>query len=276
MTKLLKLFCTSHKNVNYLNEFKDNINLVGCGPANFDNNWINSNTRINIQQKFNNYADLVGQYWVWKNYIKDHLNENIWVGISQYRRHWLNSTFEEKNKYDLKSLNKIILIESKKEWSKFDSVLTTPFIFKEKFFEKIKSFNFFKDKVTIKNQMFQSLGKILEYTYDEMLKKLPDSLGTEFDYYISNSNILSAHGMYISSPKILDTYMELIFNWFEECENIIEPESNIKLSNIPRFFQYFNERFSDFWFRKYTNFTTNPIGMYKINSNQITLIGKTI
>ena len=88
------------------------------------------------------------------------------------------------------------------------------------------------------------------------------------------SNILSAHGMYISTPKILDKYMALSFNWYKNCENILDTNENIYLVKKPRFFQYLNERFSDFWFKNYTNFTTNPICMYQEKANKLSLIGK--
>ena len=80
--------------------------------------------------------------------------------------------------------------------------------------------------------------------------------------------------MYISTPKILDKYMTLSFDWYKKCENIIDPNENVKLVKKPRFFQYLNERFSDFWFRNYTNFTINPICMYQEENDKLALIGK--
>ena len=168
MTKELKLFCTSHKNVNYLDTFKS-LSLVGCGEAKFNNNWLLANTNKNINHKFFGYADLVAQYWIWQNHIKKMMDQDIWVGISQYRRHWLNSNFKENETYNKESFNSIILLEKKSEWSSFESVLPSPFIFRTKFIDRITKLNFSNKKTTIKKQMFNSLGKNFEIIYADLL-----------------------------------------------------------------------------------------------------------
>lgn len=273
MIEPFKLFCTSHKDVAYLDKF-EHLTLTGCGNSEFRNNWLTTNSGININDKFKSYADLTAQFWIWQNYIKKNSDKNLWVGISQYRRHWLNSNFDNKKNYNLNDLDSIILKNAKNEWKNYDSILTAPFTFKKNFFESIKTLNLLKRNTTIKEQMINSLGQDFEILYEELLTKLPSTLGKEFNDYIISNNKLSAHGMYIGKPKILNEFMTIAFDWYKKCENITNPKTKKKISDIPRFFQYLNERFSDFWFKKKTNFTTCPIGMYDTQKNKISLIGK--
>ena len=273
MTNKILFYCTSHKKIDYLDNF-NNLNLIACGTKKFDDKWKFIDLQDNINQNFLSYGDLTAHYVIWKKFLKGKIDQEIWVGLCQYRRHWVNDNFNFKKDYSLKDLKDFILTESKPGWKDYESVLCSPFIFKPKLREKILKFNFLKNKVTIKEQMFESFGKNSEKIYSKILTNLPSEIANQFDEHISKSNILSAHGMYISTPKILDKYMTLSFDWYKKCENIIDPNENIKLVKKPRFFQYLNERFSDFWFRNYTNFTINPICMYQEENDKLALIGK--
>lgn len=53
--------------------------------------------------------------------------------------------------------------------------------------------------------------------------------------------------MYISKKKIINSYLEVSFSWFEKCENIISRNNNLPLLKNQRIFQYINERFLDYW-----------------------------
>tara|TARA_B100001059_G_C17722941_1_gene521790 strand:- start:274 stop:1119 length:846 start_codon:yes stop_codon:yes gene_type:complete len=273
MISKILFYCTSHKKINYLDNFA-NLNLIACGEKKFDDKWEFINMEDNINKKFLSYGDLTAHYTIWKTFIKKKVDQKIWVGLCQYRRHWVNDNFDPKKKYSLKDLKEVILIDSKSSWKNYDAILTSPFVFKPKLLEKIKRLNFLINKVTIKQQMLESLGKDSEKIYEKILTKLPADIADKFDQHISKSNILSAHGMYISTPKILDEYMALSFDWYKNCENILDTNENIYLVKKPRFFQYLNERFSDFWFKNYTSFTTNSICMYQEKENKLSLIGK--
>lgn len=272
MTKKIIFFCTSHKRVDYLNNFS-HLKLISCSGKDIGGNWISLHNKDNINHKFLSYADLTAHYLIWKNEIKNLLNEKMLISFSQYRRHWVNNNFIKKD-YSFEDLENLILKESEKKWDNYESILTTPFVFKTKFIEKLKNLNFFESEVNIKKQMFQSLGNGAKSIYEKILSELPNDLAIKFDTHISHTNILSAHGMYISTPKILDKFFSISFDWYEKCESIIDPESNLTLVNKPRFFQYLNERFSDFWFKNFTNFSTNPICMVHFEKNKLSLIGK--
>lgn len=274
MIKNIDFYCTSHKDINYLDNFKI-LTLIGCGEKKFSAKWKFFNETDNINHKFISYADLTAQYSIWKNIIKDDLKFDKWISFSQYRRHWLNENFNPNKQYKLNELSNIILQTPKENWKNYDAILATPFIFKKKFLEKLKSFSF-DEKKSIKDQFLESIGDNSKNILFKILEKLPSKISYDFFEYMSQNNTLSAHGMYISKPRIFNEYFALMFDWFEKCEDIVGVSGDIELVKKPRFFQYLNERFSDFWFKKNTKYTTNPICMYNEPLNKITLVGKII
>ena len=274
MIENIDFYCTSHKNVDYLDDFKI-LTLIGCGEKEFSPKWKFFNNKSNINHKFVAYADLTAQYSIWKNIIKNDLKADKWISFSQYRRHWLNEKFNPNKQYKLNDLRNIVLQSPRENWKNFDAILTTPFVFKKRFFERIKNFNF-NEKKSIKDQFLESIGDNSKNILFKILEKLPPKISYDFLEYMSQNNTLSAHGMYISKPNIFNEYFTLIFDWFEKCEDILGVSGEMKLGKQPRFFQYLNERFSDFWFKKNTKYTTNPICMYNEPLNKITLVGKII
>ena len=43
--------------------------MVGLGDNAFPDSWIKTNNQKNISNKFYSYADLIAQYYVWKNLL---------------------------------------------------------------------------------------------------------------------------------------------------------------------------------------------------------------
>jgi hypothetical protein len=103
---------------------------------------------------------------------------------------------------------------------------------------------------------------------------LPDSDRIGFKDFLINRNYLSAHGMYISKKKIINSYSEVLFSWFEKCENIISRNNNLPLLKNQRIFQYINERFLDYWMSRNVKTLRWPIAMYNREKSVITQIGK--
>jgi hypothetical protein len=100
MIENIDFYCTSHKNVDYLDDFKI-LTLIGCGEKEFSPKWKFFNNKSNINHKFVAYADLTAQYSIWKNIIKNDLKADKWISFSQYRRHWLNEKFNPNKPYKL-------------------------------------------------------------------------------------------------------------------------------------------------------------------------------
>ena len=135
MISEILFYCTSHKKINYLNGFT-NLNLIACSEKKFDDKWEFIDIEDNINKNFLSYGDLTAHYKIWKTFIKKKIDQKIWVGLCQYRRHWVNDNFNPKKRYSLEDLKEVILINSKHEWKNYDSILTSPFVFKPKLLEK--------------------------------------------------------------------------------------------------------------------------------------------
>jgi hypothetical protein len=279
MEKII-LFCTSHKNVNYLDKFFPTIQMVGLGNTSFPKSWIDINKKINISNKFFSYADLIANYYVWKNLLIKY-DDTQWIGFSQYRRFWLKHKISKE--YPLDSIDSLILTEPDLSWKDYDTIIPTPFIFNKKIKELFKNFfllRFLKDFDLIKyytkvqKQFEDSLGSSGREIITDIIKILPDSDRIGFKDFLINRNYLSAHGMYISKKKIINTYSEVLFSWFEKCENIISRNNNLPLLKNQRIFQYINERFLDYWMSRNVRTLRWPIAMYNREKLIITQIGQ--
>ena len=278
----LIIFCTSHKTITYLDKFYPSIQMVGCGNnLNFPNNWHLSSTKKNISEKFFSYADLVGHYYIWKNFL-DNYNQDSWIGFSQYRRLWIKNIITKD--IELNHLEKIILTEIDRTWHEYDAIISPSFYFKKKIKEIFKNillfpikrdFSLFKYKTTVLDQFAKSLGS---FGYDlifDIIQYLPPTERDDFLEFLKQRTHLSAHGMYISKVKIINRYSSVIFEWFSKCENIVNKNNNLPLIKNSRIFQYINERFLDYWLTKYYKVLRWPMVMYNLDKNKITSIGKT-
>ena len=132
------MFCTSHKTITYLDKFYPSIQMVGCGnDLNFPNKWHQSNTKKNISEKFFSYADLVGHYYIWKNFL-DKYNQDSWVGFSQYRRLWIKNKIT--NDVELNLLDRIILTNIDESWNEYDAIIPPAFFFRKKKKRNVKKY----------------------------------------------------------------------------------------------------------------------------------------
>ena len=277
----IKIFCTTHKNIDYLEKFFPEITMIGLNMRFSDKNlWHNSSDKINISEKFFSYADLIGHYYVWKNLLPE-LNSNQWIGFSQYRRFWLKHKISKE--YPLESIDNLILTEPNLLWEDYDTIIPTQFIFKNKiknliknFFllKFLKNFDLIKYYTKVQKQFEDSLGSSGRQIIADTIKMLPDSDRIGFNDFLNNRTYLSAHGMYISKKKIINSYSEVLFSWFEKCENIISKNNNLPLLKSQRIFQYINERFLDYWMSRNVRTLRWPIAMYNNEKLLITPIGK--
>jgi len=254
--------------------------MVWLGDASFPKSWIGTNKEINISNKFFSYADLVAHYYIWKNLLPKY-NDSQWIGFSQYRRFWLKHKILKE--YPLDSLDSLILTEPDLTWKDYDAIIPAPFVFKKKIKELfinffllkfLNDFDLIKYYTKVQKQFEDSLGSSGRQIITDTIKMLPDSDRIEFNEFLNNRTYLSAHGMYISKKQIINSYSEVLFSWFERCENIISKNNNFSLLKKPRIFQYINERFLDYWMSKNVRTLRWPIAMYNKEKSIITPIGK--
>lgn len=268
----IQIYSSTHIYVDYLDIFSPVIIPIGCGTNKFPPQWKTSNTGININHKHLSYSDLVSQFWVWQNIIKKKLDDSNWIGFCQYRRFWFKDFGYFMNHISHFSMNlinsyllgnfcrKIVQFFHLKEppifWDQYESILS-----KEVNLNDYSHYNYFKTEkfFSIKNHFLTCHSHKDPDLLNRIIEKLNPSVKYDFFEYISNNSLLSPHGMFISKPRLIDNYFEVAFNWYQSCENIIRKDENISLLQSPRFFQWLNERFCDFWFKKYTNYTTQLV-----------------
>ena len=284
----LKIFCGSHKHVSYLNNLNSAIQPIGNGKSLFQSNWLVSSKDDNISHKHLSYGELVGHYWIWKNYLKSNLEGDFWIGFSQYRRHWVgkepfknrlmynylidrfikifvnriaSSKYSFYNKrlvkfyrnYDYNSLNIPLELEELKKIILNDNDISK--IIKSN--DVILTKAFYLGENIIKH--FCGLYSLDEECWEKIVSYLPQNMQRKFIYSLSNKKEFSAHNMYIAKPKVLDEYFTFLFGYLEKIENIFNKRTNKKLIEMPRFFGGLSERIADFWFKEYKKYTHLPV-----------------
>ena len=282
----LKIFSFAHKPVDFLTKLSQTIIPVGIGKSNFSKNWIDTNQGDNINHKHMAYAEMTGHYWVWKNFILKNLDEDIWVGFSQYRRHWLKYEPFKSRFYHSSFVHDFFKIFIKRlassRLTSFSKYLVSAY--KNYDYETIDPSmdtkylqNFLLNKVgndwgaydvilpkpvflgdNIKKQYFESKD-IPDQLINQILFNMPINLKNKFIYHLSNERYLSPHNMYIAKPKILNEYFSFSFDLYKKLENITNKETGLKIIDTPRFYGTLNERMANFWFKDCKKFKTLPI-----------------
>jgi len=79
----------------------------------------------------------------------------------------------------------------------------------------------------------------------------------EFLNYLSTNTKFNPHIMYISKSEILNKWFEDLFTWLNQCETIFN-KSYLRNYDTERLFAFLAERYSSFWFKKYTNYKEQP------------------
>ena len=265
----LNLYCLSLFNDDY-KKIKDLGYIpVGLGTNKFDSKWLRDNTGNNISKKNKFYGEYTFHYWFWKNKLNSIKNDG-WLGFCAYRRFWTCS--ESK-----------LLIKRKKDflrypshsWDNYDVILGNHIYMNGWTFMKIlkhglKSFLlnpkfFFKNKRNLKLHFdsFHGYGN-LDKAIDLLNKKDRDG----FRNFVNNQNFFNRGNMFIcKSKKILNKYYNQVFPWLKRCEKIFG--FNKKNYGEIRIYGFLMERFSSYWFNKYTRVKNWPSAFFDINKSNI-------
>lgn len=91
----LKIYCFVTNESKFLKKLPANIVPVIIGNNN-STTFLSENVGINISNLNKYYAELTGLYWVFKNRIEYH-NDDDFVGFCHYRRLWMNGILNKKN-----------------------------------------------------------------------------------------------------------------------------------------------------------------------------------
>ena len=282
----VKIFSFAHKSVDYLDKLSQNVVPVGVGKNKFPNNWLDTNVGENINHKHFAYAEMAGQYWVWKNYILKNLNKDIWIGFSQYRRHWIKNHSLVDKLYYSSSANFFFKVFIRRLASSrvtfynsylrsiyqqyFHNTVAPPIniydLSKNIFSEAPKTWNSYDVILTqpiflgenIRDQ-YCTTAQVHSDCFDQIISRMPFNMQNDFNNYTRKNSNLSAHNMYIARPKVLNEFFSFLFNFYEKTEDIFNQEKKSKIIEIPRFYGHLNERISDFWFKNFKKFRTLPM-----------------
>ena len=115
---------------------------------------------------------------------------------------------------------------------------------------------FNKEKRTIKFHFDMMHG---EGNLDKAIKLLESNEQKDFTDYVNTEVCFNPHNMFIcKSKKTLLNYYQSVFPWLERSEKIFG--FNLEGYGLQRIYGFLAERYMSYWFKKYTKFTTLPIG----------------
>lgn len=212
MSKSIKLFVVSHKDVNTIPY--DRV-LIGVGNnRNIKNVYCYDNTLINIADKNDNYCELTALYWMWKN------TENDYEGLEHYRRF-----FCSKNIFCSKPLS-LEFIESK--LNKYDAIIPKKARSKQTVYEYY-AYAHYKSDLDV-------CIDIINEKYPEYVDDCKDAL---------NARKACMTNMFIMSKKSLNKYCEWLFNILFEAEKRIDISGRDAYQT--RVFGFLSERLFNIW-----------------------------
>lgn len=227
----INIYCFTVENYKVLNKLPKNIIPFGLGKNIFPNHWLNELKKDNIHQ-FNKYfGEATGIYWVWKNLLSNFSNDDF-IGFCQYRRLWLNGLFVKKQKKTFHSLNSQLIKSNNEIFNKCESVLIQPINFKED---------------TVMNQFKKNYGNEI---LNDCIKFLDIKDRKDFQNYLEG-NSLSICNMFITKPRFFNQYCNDMFKWIFECYEYCKNKNLLYGHNV-RLPIFLVERFTSFWFHKYT------------------------
>jgi hypothetical protein len=241
---------------------------VGLGNDNFNSDWIKDNSGDNISNKNKFYGEYTFHYWFWKNKLKD-IEEGQWFGFCAYRRFWTN----DENMYEIKS--KLDFLSAlPDEWKNYDVVLgnniymdgwTKMKIMKHGFKSFILNPKYFLEKnrnLKLHFDSFHGYGNL-----EKAINLLDANDQKDFRIFTENQNYYNRGNMFIcKSKKIFNNYYDAVFTWLKKCEEVFGFDLDDKDYGKTRIYGFLVERFSSYWFNKYTKTKIWPIAFYNINN----------
>ena len=253
--KKLNIYCVTNKIIPYLESLE--LKLAGVGESNFNKKYLLSNTKDNIFYKEKVYSELTFHYWYWKNILD--LNDKSWNGFSQRRRHWIKTSSEDKY-INYHNLSDHILIHPEEDWEKYESIICKPIkvnnVKKIKILKRgLKSFiknpsiiyNINKQNLLLHFDMHHGYGNL-----EKAISVLSEEDRDDFSNYVNSKTQFNPHIMYISKNFTLNRWFNSLFPWLQRCEKIFG--HNLRGYDTGRLYAYLAERYSSFWFKKYTKY----------------------
>ena len=234
---------------------------VGLGENTKKSGWLKDNTGDHISFKNKYYSELTFYYWLWKNDLYK-LPNDIWIGFSQYRRHWRQNNEKLNQNYILKDE---VLHKIPDQWNNFDTILPNEI--------NIQGLKFMKVIKSGKFAMLKNLSAIfrknrnIKFNFDMMhgvgnlekaINLLDEQNKHDFMKYVQNKTSLSPANMFICKKKEkIREFFDILFPWLLRCEKVFG--FDLKGYGKVRMYAFLCERFLPFWFNKNTNVLKWPI-----------------
>lgn len=93
---------------------------------------------------------------------------------------------------------------------------------------------------------------------DKAIRKLPIKERSDFEYFVNTEVSFNSQNMFICKNKeILFNYYSSVFPWLQDCEEVFG-FNNLDTYGLKRIYGFLAERYSSYWFKKYTKFYTSP------------------
>lgn len=183
--------------------------------------YITDNTGENISSKNENYCELTGLYWIWKNH-----KESSIVGISHYRRYFSKSEIIKSEEYFLKQT------EIERILKRNDIILPKKEVYKETAYNQYcNSSGFSSDLEKVKN--------IIKGIYPDYLDAYEE---------VMNQNKMYQYNMLICKKELYDSFCEWLFNILFE----LEKDTDLSKYNDyqKRIYGFLAERLLNVWVKK--------------------------
>ena len=186
--------------------------LVGCNGKD-NHGYTSDDTGENISSKNNEYCELTGLYWMWKNSKADI------IGLVHYRRYFAKRKYGKR--LEQKDLEEIFqnydIILPKKTTSLFKNV-----------YEDYAHWNYAKDLDLCKEAISHQCPEYIE-SFDKIM----------------NGNSLYYYNMFIAPKEIISNYCEWVFPILEEVEKKVDMTGYDDYQK--RIYGFLTERLFDVW-----------------------------
>ena len=227
----MKIFCTAIKYYRIIDKLPKNILPLGLGKADFPSHWLTEKKGDNINHLNKYFGEATGIYWIWKNYL-DKIDSKEFIGFCQYRRLWLNNLYLHKQKKNYSSLYSKLLTDDNLIFQNKETVLLQPTILKNE--NLIEQF----EKIYGKNILTSCIDFLPTKDKDDFFKYL-------------KGNQFSICNMFITKISVFDKYCEEMFNWINHCYEYCL-KNNLLLGHNMRLPIFIIERYTSYWFEKYS------------------------
>ena len=228
----VKIFCTSIKYLKVIDKLPNYIQPIGLGINKFPDHWLDEKKGTNISYLNKHYGELTGLFWMWKNITPEMQDDDI-IGNCHYRKLWLNNFYSKKIKMTFSSLNSKLFKPDDHNFTKIDCAQIQPIIFQNK--------NLLEDFIDIhKTDIIIKCADFLKNDNKDLFLR-----------HLSENNLYPLN-MFITKVKYFREYCDEIFPWLDKSLNLCLKKNLCTDYNL-RLPAFLAERFTSFWFSKFSN-----------------------